>query len=499
MSPDDPAEGAHRLLPAPGQRVVILGGGATGVSAFVQLIRFVRANRFARVDAVTLIDVNDPGFGPAFGGAHVNALCNTPSGDTSLLPDKPDDFCEYLRGRGWPHDRDAFVPRFQVAQYARSRFLEHVRLAAALGITTRHVRDRARRVGIGPDGGYVVELASGAVEPASEVLVCTGLGAPVVPQLMAPHLGRPAFFPSPYPAGELLAALPPRGDVLVLGTRLSAVETALLLTDSGHRTVMSSPSGQLPAVRTRLARTPCSATLAAQFRQLPWDAPDRVTDRQIARILIRAARQVSPLPMRRQLIDDTDPHRRLRIETALAEAGANPWQELIAGVIDGLNDWMPLVDPEYAARFMARHRLLISRYVSAIPLVSARRLLTAVDDGRLRVRDYPTSIIAVSGGWLVRRGATTRRFAAVVAATGHHRLGMYVDGHALHLGGTDDAGSLRPTADLRVVIRPPRVERIWLLGPSTHARNPITNYLNAAARQAETVPVSFLDQVGVSV
>jgi hypothetical protein len=478
----------------PGEQVVIIGCGMTGVSAYLQLVRH------GGVRGVTLVDPHEPGFGPAFGSAHVHALCNTPAGDTSLLPDQPDDLCDYLRGRGWPHDRAAFVPRFQAAQYARTRFLEHRRMAQARGITTRHVRERALRVAVGPDGGYLVHLASGGTLPASEVLVCVGLGEPIVPMLMNPYVGHPTFVPTPYPAASMLRAVEPGGDVLVLGSRLSAIETALVLIDSGRRVVISSPSGELPAVRTRLARTGPAARLAAQLGGLPGDLPDAAMDREAARLMIRAIRRVKPLALRRQIVGDGDPHDRLRRETALAEADDAPWQDVVAGVIDGLNEWLPLAGPDRAAAFMKRHRSLIGRYVSAIPLDSARRLLDAIDRGRLRVRTYPAGIEpTVAGGWTATWEDSSRHFDAVVAAAGNHRLTLHVDGDALHLDGTSVAGPLRPAEDLRVMIRPPVRERIWLVGPSTHARNPITNYLHAAAGQAGTVFVNFLDQVGAPV
>ncbi|MEU4157917.1 FAD/NAD(P)-binding protein [Actinoplanes sp. NPDC026670] len=478
----------------PGEQVVIIGCGMTGVSAYLQLVRH------GVVRGVTLIDPHEPGFGPAFGSAHVHALCNTPAGDTSLLPDRPDDLCDYLRGRGWPHDRAAFVPRFQAAQYARTRFLEHRRTAQARGITTRHVRDRALRVTVGPGGGYLVHLASGDVLPASEVLVCVGLGEPIVPMLMTPYVGHPAFVPTPYPAAAMLRQAQPGGDVLVLGSRLSAIETALLLIDSGRRVVISSPSGELPAVRTRLARTEPAAWLAAQLGRLAGDLPDPAMDRAAARLLVRAIRRVRPLALRHQIVQAGDPHERLRRETALAETDDTPWQDVVAGVIDGLNEWLPQAGPARAAAFMKRHRSLISRYVSAIPLGSARRLLDAIDAGRLTVRTYPAGVEPTAdGGWTATWDDTSRRFDTVVAAAGNHKRTVHVDGDALHLDGTPATGPLRPAADLRVVIRPPARERIWLVGPSTHGRSPITNYLHAAAGQAGTVFVNFLDQVGVSV
>ncbi|PAM45683.1 FAD-dependent oxidoreductase, partial [Acinetobacter baumannii] len=91
-------------------------------------------------------------------------------------------------------------------------------------------------------GEYRLELEDGSQRSASAVLVCTGSAAPFVPPLVTPHLGAPGIFATPYPTRSWLASLTRPSRVLVLGSRLSAIDSVLLLCGAGHQVLMASPS-----------------------------------------------------------------------------------------------------------------------------------------------------------------------------------------------------------------------------------------------------------------
>ncbi|OLZ67833.1 hypothetical protein AV521_23420 [Streptomyces sp. IMTB 2501] len=467
------------------REIVIIGGGATAVAAFTQVVRT------PGIASVTTVDPNPVGLGHAFGVTDPMLLCNTSADVTSLRPDGPSDLLDYLTERGWAARPEDFVPRYLVGHYCRERYLAGRREAERQGIAVSHHPARATAVRSTADG-YRVELADGRRLSATDVLVCLGLDRPRLPELLRPYDGHPRLLPQPYPT-DRLRALPEKAEVLVLGTKLSAIDAALVLCAGGRRTVMASPSGGLPAVRTRLCRPDRPLLDSRRWQRLDPRAED--LDRELTRLLLRAiGRAGSGLGLRAQTSAAAVPDERLREELALAAAGRVPWQDVIAEVIDAINAWTAPWDPALRAEVLARYRGLMSRYISSIPARNARLLSGHLDTGRLALAPgYPVGIepAADDDGWQVEWPDGRReRFTHVVCGTGFHtpQLDMAAPGH-YRIGPSVTHGAAPAITEELRLCDPQRgsVERIWVLGAAAHPRTAIVNYLNTAAKQAQRV------------
>lgn len=448
-------------------RVVIIGGGAAGTAAFVALVRHRTAG------SVDVVDPRPPGSGIVFGAAGPGLLCNTSAGVMSLDPEDPDGFVRYLRESGVPATPDDFVPREMVGRYCGDVFRDHAR-----GIAHRHVAARAVRVAR-HGAGYRVDLADGEHLTADDVVVATGTGPPVVPAMVRDHVGQPGLFATVDPVG--LGELAPGSSVLVLGSRLSAVDATLLLCGRGHRVAMTSRTGRLPAVRTRIGDgVPLDGSALAGLD---------LTDPALPLALLRLVRRAVGRPLREQVSTATDPVARLRAEIALARDARIPWQDVIAELIDWTNTRLATVDRQVREAAMARCATLISRYISAFPLENAERLAAELDRGTAELRrDHPTRIAPDGGGWTAWWPNGTRsRYDAVVCATGFHPPALSCGRHELRLD-TPPIVAPRVEPDLR--LRFPRgaaPERIWLLGTTSYSRVPIVNYLRTAVDQADAI------------
>ncbi|MEU4932870.1 FAD/NAD(P)-binding protein [Streptomyces yokosukanensis] len=469
--------------------IVIIGGGATAVAAFTQVVRT------PGIASVTTVDPNPVGLGHAFGVSDPLLLCNTSVDVTSLRPDGPSDLLDYLSARGWAARPEDFVPRYLVGHYCRERYLSGRREAERHGTAVAHHRARATTVRATADG-YRVELDDGRRLAATDVLVCLGLDRPRLPELLRPYDGHPRLLPQPYPTGRL-RALPDKAEVLVLGSKLSAVDAALVLCADGRRTVMTSPSGRLPAVRTRLCRPDRPLLDSRRWQRLDPRAED--LDRELTRLLLRAiGRAGAGLGLRAQTSSAAVPEERLRQELALAAAGRVPWQDVIAEVIDAINDWTAPWDPALRAEVLGRYRGLMSRYISSIPARNARLISGHLDSGRLSLAPgYPVGIepVADDDGWEVEwPDGRHERFTHVVCGTGFHTPQLDAAAPGVYRIGPSVVHDAAPeiTEDLRLV-DPHRgsTERIWVLGAAAHSRTAIVNYLNTAAKQAQRVAAQF--------
>ncbi|MFE1174831.1 FAD/NAD(P)-binding protein [Streptomyces sp. NPDC058773] len=477
-----------------GGRLIVVGGGASATAVLHQLAQYADV----RPDSVTVADPRPVGFGVAFGTADPRLRCNTSVDVTSLRRAGQSDLLHYLAGRGWPVSRSDFVPRALVGQYCRERFAETRRTLAARGCAVRHVTARVDTVrpAAGPGRGYLVTLNDGSTLEATDVVVAVGGDQPRMPEQLRAHADHPDLLPGPYPSGRL-RALPEDARPLILGTKLSAIDAALVLCTAQRQVTLCSPSGELPAVREHLCRPARPAGLLAGLRALDPRSPH--FDRAFTKLLVRAVRSVSPRPspaLGKQFGTEPEALQRLGTELRQTETGANAWQSVIAELIEAVNDWTEGWPRRDRERLLTRFRPLIARHISAIPVASARTLAQHGVAGRLVVRrGTPASLApAPGGGWHARwlPEGPAEHYTHVVAASGYRPSAVCTHGPALLAFGAAACSPdcAPPPTDARLRLTPPGgggPERIWMVGAAGGARTAIVNYLWTAAAQADVV------------
>lgn len=473
--------------------VIIVGAGVAGTSVLVHLVdALTRTGHTGRPWSVHLVDPHPPGWGLAFGDRDPLLLCNSAAEINSVRADRLDDFVVHLRAHGWTGTPKDCVPRARMAEYCHERSTQATARAAAHGIDVHHHRTTAGSVGTGPGPGHPVRLGTGEELAGDAVIISTGVQRPRVPHRFEDFTRHPGYLDSPYPAHRLRDALRPGSRVLVLGMHQSAIDASLLLCREGHRATLASPSGQLPAVRP---------SLAAAGRELPL--PDRIAaldpaDPHLADRLLRCAvealRLLGPRPLRLQTSTAADPVQRLREETALVEAGACAWPDLVVPVMEGAIALGSRLPAHRRRALLAHFAPFTGRYATAMTVVNAHRLLARFDEGALRIAPaYPEAVALHGGTWEVQwPDGRPERFEHVVNATGFELPALHWDRElsALHLSGPQPGGRVlgRLEADLRVR-RHPRAqpEHVWLAGVGTHVRIPFSNHLRNVARQARHV------------
>lgn len=224
-------------------RVVIVGAGLAGTATAIRILRLAREPL-----EVVLVErrADFRCGGPAYhrDGNPWEYVFNIQAGRMSMFREDVDDFitwanCQADRGT-WSADwkdvefsEHGPAPRRIYQQYLEDRLAEARREACpgvGLTETAGEVTDLA------PDGGRVaVTIDAGRVVPADQVVLATGLEIRT-PAFARSVLDHPAFVREPYSrAGiERLERTPPGATVLVVGSVLSAYDTAALLLRRGH-------------------------------------------------------------------------------------------------------------------------------------------------------------------------------------------------------------------------------------------------------------------------
>ena len=258
-------EGPRSSAPPP-TRIAVIGAGPSGLATTIALMR-----RFHRPFEAWLIDTEDaPG---AFGdGPAGTALTSEPARDLSIVPDRPDDFADWLKGtlfsggvvaalRG---PQDLHVPRALFRDYVMARFAEALSLRKDVRIRT--FRGTVRHVGV-ENAGLRVAFRDGESADFDHVVIASGFGT----------AGREAAsWRAAHTAAERLARqpVPPPLTLVGNGPRLAAILLDLRANGYAGDIRVAAASGRLPQPHGRgydgmaLGEPPSSRSLRDAFRYI---------------------------------------------------------------------------------------------------------------------------------------------------------------------------------------------------------------------------------------
>lgn len=465
------------------EKVTIIGGSATAIAAFIKLVRTTAASR------IDIIDPKGMGDSIAFTASQDGLLCNTSVQTMSVLDDDMHDFQHYLQAQGIKVSADAFVPRAWVAGYLTQRYAEYRDLAEIRGIQHHVVRSTVRHIKLAGPGEYVLVLDDATCLSSCAVLVCTGSAAPFVPALVSPHVGHPGIFSTPYPTRSWMQNLTKPSRVLVLGSRLSAIDSVLLLCGAGHTVLMASPSGRLPGVRTATPRD-CAVTLdKTRFAGLDLESPRLYW--HLLRIVARSAKAINGRSLREQIDRGMEPAQRLRGEVALASRGVTDWQNLLVQCMDLADVKLRAAPPTVRVAALKNCWESVGRYLFAMPLQTATSLLRLIDEGRLQLAlNLPTKL-EWHGAWQLHDShGNVDAVDAVVCATGYHKQCFHATPDGLELQVAPTAPCTPPHVSAQLQVSLPgaaRPENIWLLGVCSYLAAPMVNSVYQSVRQASEV------------
>jgi uncharacterized NAD(P)/FAD-binding protein YdhS len=187
-------------------------------------------------------------------------VLNVPAANMSAKADDPDDFLRWLGERSERFDGSSFVPRATYGDYLTSIA---ARAAEASGSRWRHPRAAGWDAAIEADR-VAVTLSSGERLHADALVLAWGNGEARRWSRLADRCrDSAAFFDSAWRPGALTAC-DPFGEILLIGSGLTAIDAALGLRHGGHRgTVhMVSRRGLMPrehrspSVRARASARP---------------------------------------------------------------------------------------------------------------------------------------------------------------------------------------------------------------------------------------------------
>lgn len=245
--------------PSARTRVLVVGAGLAGTATAIRLLRFAR-----RPLEVVLLerraDYRSAGVAYHRDGNPWDHVFNIQAGRMSVFREDVFDFVRWANGEadrrdwpepwaGWRFAEEGPAPRRIFQDYLDNRLAEARREtcpgvelveadgeAVDLTVHGRGAEVTVRRLSPGGlDGLRAGPLPQTVVLPADHVVLATGLELKD-PPFAAAVAGHPAFVRNPYSAAGIhtLTALPPDATVAVVGSVLSAYDSAGLLVRQGH-------------------------------------------------------------------------------------------------------------------------------------------------------------------------------------------------------------------------------------------------------------------------
>jgi len=221
-------------------RILIVGGGASGVISAIALIRqgFEPEN----------IDIAEPrallGEGLAYQTRDPLHRLNVPTSRMSAIEDLPDDFAEWSDAASY-----SFMERRTYGAYLRER----------LGAGVTHIRDYVTDVKDLAASEKIVSFASGDEKPYSALVLAMGHGKARLPDFLleAPKSGR--IIEDVWDGTEL----PLCETLICFGTGLTFIDVAMthLARDPKNRVIAISGSGNLPERHVQTQIVPFKPTL----------------------------------------------------------------------------------------------------------------------------------------------------------------------------------------------------------------------------------------------
>lgn len=399
-----------------GPVVGVVGAGFSGVLTAIHLLRCAPAVQVRLVERADRV-----GRGRAYSTRDPQHLLNVRARNMSAFPDAPDHFLRWLAEAGLDHDADAFVSRGLYGDYLQGLLRQALSGAGGGQFILEH--DEATAVRPRPGGGYDLGLAIGRSLAVDAVVLALGAGG-------APPQRGAAILDDPW-AGDLEGL--PGGDILLIGSGLTAVDVALTLDRPDRRIWMVSRRGLSPRPHAAAEPVTLAAEIATPSQALA--AVRAAADRSGWRSAVDALRTVAP-----GLWARWSPAERRRFLRHL-----QPWWDV------------------------HRHRMA--------PAVAAR-FAEAVGAGRWRVEAGRVEAIVADGPGVVAhirsRGAPptqARRFAAAVNCTGFAAapddLPLAADLLRRGLAARDPLGlGLALDADFRLLDRTGQVQAgLYAIGP----------------------------------
>ncbi|PIG88637.1 hypothetical protein AARAC_000475 [Aspergillus arachidicola] len=367
---------SHPSTPSPpANDLIVVGSGASGVAILLQLIERVKNGK--SLGEVIFVERNGlPGPGLPYSSQCEGTILNMHTDTMGLYHDKPLHFSQ------WRTDQESgpFPSRARYGQYLQETWGQALEEAQHIGLGVSVIQDEAHNIDRQADGTMALSLRNGTQLRAKSVVLALGNFTSVCNT----HLvNLPGFFPGPWPTSQL-KTIPTDASVLVVGSRLSAVDAAIFLSEHGHQGPITfmSRSGSLPKVQgesTPFPRRYILHDLAKHIEENSEENLLQVTSSLMEEIFHATDGDWS------WLHNDESPVKQLEHDIQAAKTGKVEWQKVLRGTAPVIERYWNGLPAKSQQLFMDKFFSPWMRYRHGMPIQNAEKILGLLKKGQLQV------------------------------------------------------------------------------------------------------------------
>jgi len=501
--------------------ISIIGGGSTGVSFVAQIIRKIKDNPNKKHFEINLFErTSSLGTGLAYETKSHFLLLNSPTEMFSIYPEDPKHFLTWLTQfpEKWrdlfPEIKEinecSFLPRKlggiyikDIAKQAKiTADIHHINLAFFQDEVINIIEDNL---------STQILTAGGRKYRSDYIILCTGNIPTETFKEFEKHFN---YFSSPYLDNEdrIKSAIHSNSSVLVLGTRLSAIDSIMLLKENGHKgnITMASREGVLPAVKTELRHHPLKYFTLKNIKKQLKDNDFKLRIEHLLELIQKEVSYIYGTSVSQAdiLKYPKNPYISLKIDLRKANRKKALWEKIPATFFDLIEEyWKTFSIVE--KRRMLDNLSIMQRYTSSFPIANAKKLLSLMDRGQLSIEAkiddlyyYEEKNIFLAKFYNTN-SIHFKSFNYVINATGNGKdlrksnsllYTNLMSSNCLHFnpfGGLDVS-----TENFSVATRQDFSAKIYAAGPPTFGSFFFTNFILTSAKQAEVITLDILKNLG---
>ncbi|TQV99044.1 pyridine nucleotide-disulfide oxidoreductase family protein [Cordyceps javanica] len=355
--------------------VAIVGGGAAGVAVALHLIEQAKKGRVLR--NIVIIERRIAlGPGLAFSTDCHGTILNMHSDTMGIFNENPRDYTQWRTSL----EDGPFPSRVDYGKYLQERWTTATAEAHALGMTISAIQADATDIDRVGSSAFVITLDNKTTLSAESVVFALGN---FTGSANSHLIDRPGYFPNPWPTTQL-GSIPSTAHVLVVGSRLSAVDTALYLSENGHQGPITfmSRSGKLPRVQGDPVPNPRRYVLHELAREVesnPNESLLRLTSSLIDEISLATNGDWS------WMLEKDSPVDQLETDLIAAQEQRVRWQSILNGTAPVIERYWNSLSPTSQQLFMEKFNSAWMTYRHAMPIKNAKRVLALLKKSQLRV------------------------------------------------------------------------------------------------------------------
>ncbi|KAL1872823.1 hypothetical protein Plec18167_006473 [Paecilomyces lecythidis] len=355
--------------------VIVVGGGASGTAILLQLIEQAKNGRILK--KVIIVEKNGlPGPGLPYSTACTGTIVNMHTDTMGLYFDNPRHFTQWRNC----HEDGPFPSRESYGDYLQSMWIQVYEEAYKVGMHICVINEDAQDIDRLSDGTILLTLGDGAQFSARSVVLALGNFSTISNRHL---INLPGFFPSPWPTSQL-RVIPKDAPVLVVGSRLSAIDTAIYLSENGHQGFITfmSRSGSLPKVQGDPSPFPRRYVLHDLARHVEMN-PDESLLQVTGGLVEELSRATSD--DWGWIQNDEFPIKQLRHDIQAAQAGQVEWQAVLRSTAPVVERYWNCLSTKSRLLFKEKFYSPWMRYRHAMPVQNAQKILNLLKKSQLRV------------------------------------------------------------------------------------------------------------------